>query len=431
MLRAMRALPDGRWAAADRHAEEAIALGGDDPLLPTASFGHRHGRFRAQARSDDAIQLLEEERDLVLSIPEGDAILATYQAAAYARTGDRDGAMRFLPIARRTLQFHDVGFMTLFAEAAASVGDREACAIVEPLLASRTQRFVSGGPMFMYVGDPVERYLGLVVAELGDRPRAIAHHESAVARVRALKSFPFMARAALDLAALLESGTAAERERGRALVAEAAELSERFDLADLRRRSADVFAPKRGDAVAPFIPVSPGFGLTREGDAWAITSRGRTFRMRDSRGLRILAQLFENEGVDLHALDLVEAAEGAHKPDRGDAGELLDARARAEYRARLVDLRDDLAEAERRGDLGWIDRLRTESEAIQTELSRAFGRGGRARRGGQAAERARSAVTRRVRETIAKIREHDRELGDHLAWAVRTGMTCSYRNKPS
>jgi predicted ATPase len=69
--------------------------------------------------------------------------------------------------------------------------------------------------------------------------------------------------------------------------------------------------------------------------------------------------------------------------------------------------------------------------SIQAELARAFGTGGRARRSGAAAERARSAVTRRVREAIAKIAEHDSELGEHLEWAVRTGLTCSYRKIPS
>jgi hypothetical protein len=108
---------------------------------------------------------------------------------------------------------------------------------------------------------------------------------------------------------------------------------------------------------------------------------------------------------------------------------VLDARARAAYRARLVDLREDLTEAEQRSDLAWIDRLRTESERIQGELSRAFSRGGKARRTGLAAERARSAVTRRVREAIAKIAEHDARLGEHLEWAVRTGTSCSYRGK--
>ena len=364
----------------------------------------------------------------MLSIPEGDAILAALQAGAFARAGDRERAARCLPSARRTLQYHDVHFMTQFAEAAAIVGDRDACALVEPLLAARVHRFVSGGPMFMFAADPVERYLGLVAAQLGDRARAITHLESALGRLRAAKSLPFVARTAIELAALLEAGSAAERERAARLVFEANELSERFDLVDLRGHGA-VAGSSRVSAAAPFVPVSTGFELACEGDTWAITSRGRTFRLRDSQGLRILSRLIENTGVDVHALDLLDGLDGEAAIDRGDAGDLLDVRARADYRARLVDLREHLADAERRGDLGWIERLRTESEAIQSELSRAVGRGGRVRRAGGAAERARSAVTRRVREAIAKIAEHDPELGEHLGWAVRTGMTCSYRHR--
>lgn len=60
--------------------------------------------------------------------------------------------------------------------------DRDACALVEPLLASWRERFASGGPMFMYVADPVERYSGLVAAVLGDRSRAIPEIEIAIDR---------------------------------------------------------------------------------------------------------------------------------------------------------------------------------------------------------------------------------------------------------
>jgi hypothetical protein len=275
--------------------------------------------------------------------------------------------------------------------------------------------------MFMYVADPVERYLGLVAAALGDRPRAIACLESALARLRESGALPYLARTSLELAKLLDEGTPSDRARATALRSEAADVAVRFDLVD---RPADL-EPSPAASPAPHVPVAHGFTLVRDGDHWAISAHDQTFRLRDSRGLRILAKLVEHAGEDLHALDLADTTEGT--VDRGDAGEVLDQRARVEYRARLVDIREDLADAERRGDLGWIERLRTEAETIQAELARAFSIGGRARRSGVAAERARSAVTRRVREAIAKIGEHDRALGEHLEWAVRTGTSCSYR----
>jgi tetratricopeptide (TPR) repeat protein len=420
MLRALRANSEGRWATADRFVDEATALGSDDPTFAYALYGHRIGRLRAQERADELVQLANDDSGPLRQSSEYDALHVTLHANALARAGQLDRARALIPRARDGLAFEDVAFSAFFAELAATVGDRDSCAAVEPMLVRWVDRFVSGGPMFMYVADPVERYLGLVAAVLGDRARAIEHLESALARIRAAGSTPFVARTSLDLANVLDSGGAKERERAVALRAEAAALALRFDLVDLRRPA--------HPAAAPLVPVSPGFTLVREGDAWAISSRGNTLRLRDSRGLRILAKLVEHAGEDLHALDLADAGEGTI--DRGDAGVVLDARARAEYRARLVDIREDLADAEARSDLGWIDRLRTEAETIETELTRAFAAGGRARRSGAAAERARSAVTRRVREAIAKISEHDKELGQHLEWAVRTGITCSYRANP-
>jgi len=428
MLRALRAMGQGQWAAADRHVEEATALGSDDPLFLYAQFGQRLGRLRAQERGDELVQLLEvEDADPLRSIAEFESLHATARAATLARAGKLDRARELMPLARQSLVFEDVGFTTMFAETAVALADRESCELVMPLLVRWGERFASGGPMFMYVADPVARYRGLVAAVLGDRKSAIADLESALAMLRAAGSTPYLARTSLDLAAVLETGGSTERERAASLRREAAELAERFDLVDLRA-PAPPAQPTTAASAAPFAPTALGFSLVREGEAWAITSRGSTFRLRDSRGLRILAKLVERAGEDLHALDLADSSEGTI--DRGDAGVVLDAKARAEYRAKLVDIREDLADAERRGDLGWIERLRTEAEVIQAELARAFAPGGRARRSGAAAERARSAVTRRVREAIARIGEHDRELGAHLEWAVRTGMTCTYRKNP-
>jgi hypothetical protein len=58
------------------------------------------------------------------------------------------------------------------------------------------------------------------------------------------------------------------------------------------------------------------------------------------------------------------------------------------------------------------------------ELSLSFVRSGRRRT--QETERARKAVTDRLRDAIARLRREHPELGLHLARSVRTGAFCSY-----
>jgi hypothetical protein len=112
--------------------------------------------------------------------------------------------------------------------------------------------------------------------------------------------------------------------------------------------------------------------------------------------------------------------------DGGDAGALLDPKARAAYEARVRELREEQAEAEQNGDAARATRAGEELDAIGAELARAVGLGGRDRRAASAVERARVNVQRRLRDALERIREHDPELGRHLAFTVKTGTYCSY-----
>ena len=60
------------------------------------------------------------------------------------------------------------------------------------------------------------------------------------------------------------------------------------------------------------------------------------------------------------------------------------------------------------------------------QLSSAYGLGGRPRRTGDDAERARQAVTWRIRDAMARIDAAHPELGSHLRRSVRTGTFCVY-----
>jgi non-specific serine/threonine protein kinase len=114
----------------------------------------------------------------------------------------------------------------------------------------------------------------------------------------------------------------------------------------------------------------------------------------------------------------------------GDAGPILDPRAKAEYRARLEDLRLELEEATSFNDPGRAERAAAEMETISRELGRAVGLSGRDRIQGSAAERTRLRVTRALRRAIEKISEESRDLGEHLQRSVTTGTFCSYSPEP-
>ena len=107
--------------------------------------------------------------------------------------------------------------------------------------------------------------------------------------------------------------------------------------------------------------------IRQEGDYWTVEFQGAIFRLRDGKGLQYLAHLLYHPGQNFAALDLVHGVRGS---------------AAAEV--------DDPA----------------------------------------AAERARSAVGKRIRDAVEKIHHHNPALGRYLAVSVRTGRVCGYMPDP-
>lgn len=162
----------------------------------------------------------------------------------------------------------------------------------------------------------------------------------------------------------------------------------------------------------------------READVWSIAYRGRSTHLRDAKGLHDLAVLLTHPGEDIHVLDLAASAVRGSNSNNP----VLDTRARAEFRRRLADLDDDLAEAQAGHDLGRIERVETEREALLTELRRATGQAGKDRGlGPSTVERARKAVTARLRDAIQRIEAAVPDLGAHLDRSIVTGNYCRYQ----
>jgi hypothetical protein len=141
--------------------------------------------------------------------------------------------------------------------------------------------------------------------------------------------------------------------------------------------------------------------------------------------------LASNSGVSQDELAESATEEQAAQSDltvgrMGDAGEILDAQAKADYKRRTAELREQLEEAHERGQVERVDQLEEEIEALGRELSRAVGLGGRDRRAASAAERARINVTRAIKVAIERIAEHNPALATLLTSSIRTGTFCSY-----
>jgi len=168
------------------------------------------------------------------------------------------------------------------------------------------------------------------------------------------------------------------------------------------------------------LPVE-SFSLVREGELWTVSHGGRHTRLKDSRGLQLLAQLVAAPGREVHVLELLGAGDG------GDAGEARDGRAFRAYGGRARDLREELDEARDRNDLGRVEVLQEELESIAQQIAHGVGIGGKARREGSSAERARVNVRRRLVLVIDRISVDLPALGRHLMRAVRTGLICVYR----
>jgi hypothetical protein len=160
----------------------------------------------------------------------------------------------------------------------------------------------------------------------------------------------------------------------------------------------------------------------KDGELWTLAFEGQLARLVEVKGFADLTKLLARPGVEVHCLELADRA-GEASP--GDV--ILDERARREIRARAADLQHEIDEADAGHDLARSQRARAELDQLVDALTGAVGLRGRARRLGSAAERARSAVTWRIRSAIRKIAAAHPRLGRHLDNAVRTGHFCAYQ----
>ena len=294
------------------------------------------------------------------------------------------------------------------AEACAVVGDAARAALLYDLLLPHAGRTLARGTAWsaLYSAD---HYLGLLAATMSQRAAAARHFEAALTFDARMGARPLLARVQVDYARMLCNGSPAERAAAKGLLESAAATATKLGMRSLLEA-----AEALDRELAPAAPPG-GIGgsiLRRDGDVWTIAHRGTTFAVKDMKGLHAIARLLREPGREFHCLELVSMDDGPN-PEGQRA------------RRRLADLESDLAEAERRNDVGRQTAAREEMVRLRAQLARAAGLYGDDAEVERAVQRARVNVSRTM-DAIAKIREYDQALARHLANAIRTGVLCSY-----
>jgi hypothetical protein len=179
-------------------------------------------------------------------------------------------------------------------------------------------------------------------------------------------------------------------------------------------------------------PRPPELALQRvfrkEGDFWSIRFEGKTIRLKDGKGPVYLSYLLSQPGHDFPAVELLKAFSGAAEVTvRSSAGTAIDEQARAQYKARALEIQDELLEARKLNDSSRVAALQEELEKIADQMTAATGLGGRRRSVGDTAEKARKSVSAAVGRSIRQVGAAHSRLGKYLQKHVSSGAALSYQ----
>jgi hypothetical protein len=431
MFRSMRANWEGRFEEGERLEAEAKGIW-ESARIQGPPFAP--GRLLSKAFLREDLPLIEEGLASYLrTYPEHSQLEPIFRAYLSAWKGERvQAAAHFAALGQQGLEpvLASSRVLEFVSEIACATRD---IALVEAVY-DRLKPHAGRPLMVTGIGFSLHGVTDLALLRLasllGKFDDADRHAEAALAFCDSIAARPIAAKVRYYWAeSFIQRGGDSALARARDLLDQALESFEALGLG-LRAESCRTLAQRLNVAAAAATPAEPrdansaaSVWLKREGEYWTISGFGDLCRIRDGRGMQMLAELVQNPEREIHVLDLSGSSEAV---DGGDAGEVIDREARDAYTKRLRDLREELAEAEEWNDAGRRDRLASEAEELEQELARATGLGGRERRVGSAVERARVNVRRRLSLVLRRIEETSPALGKHLADSVRTGTYCAY-----
>jgi hypothetical protein len=382
--RACLAMVRGQLDEADERIEHAAMMGERirEPDTGNVRMSQRLELVRARGRPDELRSFATD----AVAHWNGAPVHAHAVAAGFsARAGDVEAARHHVAAVvdlgtwRADRSYLWSVFVRELAQAAVALGDRDLCAQLLDDLAPLAGSCGVNGAVVAFAGSHAHT-AGLLAAAL-DQP-----------------------------------------DRSRQLLEQASDTYQRLGADGWR---ADAGRDLAASHCTPKVPATTG-SMRRRGGVWNLTFADATAVVPHTKGLADIARLLATPGTEIHVLDLMDAADRS-----GAVGPLADRRSLDAYRQRLADLETERAEAAGDHDDERAARLEAERQALLEELGRLKGVQGRVRQfANHPGERARKAVTARVRDAIGKLEPLLPELAAHLHRTIVTGTYCRYRAEP-
>lgn len=417
-FRALRATIAGRFEEAERCAQDALDNKKRTPhqdaflIYATQLMSIRFEQGRLE-ELEAGIQGLVAQYP---TVPVWQYLLAYVHAEQGRETAartelDRIAANDFADLPENYLRLANAAYL---AEVATFLNDAPRAAQLYEILRPYEDRCIVIGFGVACLG-ACARPLGQLAATIGRWDDAARHFETALEVNQRLGALPALARTQLAYAAMLrraQASTDAAQTRAATLLTEAAGTAARLGMKRLEQRIAEL---QRQPAIATpsqavATPAGDSATFKQSGDYWEIQFGTDQLRLKDLRGLAYIAHLLRNPGREFHARQMVALFETHEASDRMATQQ-------------LIDLHEELTDAEAGNDLGRAAQLRARID----ELGALWNTSSEA----QVNERARISVTKRISIAMKRMSAHCPGLVRYLEATIKTGNFCGYRPDPA
>ncbi|MBA7486770.1 hypothetical protein ES707_22331 [subsurface metagenome] len=179
----------------------------------------------------------------------------------------------------------------------------------------------------------------------------------------------------------------------------------------------------------------------KDGDFWQVAYQSNdTTTIKDSKGMSYIARLLEKPNEPIAALSLANPKSDTKlmiqgkavendtvSSDSGKPQEIIDKDTLQSCQKRIIDIENELADAEKNNDLAAQERLEAEKEQILSELNAACNLKGESRSFTDNFVKARKAVTNAIKRALENIKTHSMPLYQHLDNSIQRGIDFAYK----